>query len=217
MIEPTPSTGPSWMGCLIPLIGAVVVVGFPTCVAVTGLKMDRAIAEFAEQEPRYYGRGQTPLGTEESRPVQAKLENLRAAAHDRRRVESTFNVAELNHFIQTEPVLQSLRDTSHVVGIGPGGLEVECSLPSRKLFGGFRYLNGRFVFQPVPSETNAWQLELRSFHVAGKKVPEGFLRLVEGLHLFRFDLGAKDLQEVLRRVERMDLQEGKVVVATRGQ
>jgi hypothetical protein len=216
MTEPSSSNGPSWVGCLIPVTAAAVILGFPTCVAVTGLRMDRAIAAFAEPEARDYGRGVPALAGEKAKGFERKLVDLQSAAREKRRVEVSFDVSELNHLVQTQELLQSLRNSTRVVRIGPAGLEVESSQPAKKLGGGLRYLNGVFVFRPVPSETNAWQLELVNFSCAtSKQVPEGFLKLARNLHFFRFDLNAKELQEVLKRVERMDLREGSVVVVTR--
>lgn len=216
MTEPSSSNGPSWVGCLIPITAAAVILGFPTCVVVTGLRMDRAIAAFAEPEARLFGRGIPVLGGEEAKALERKLDDLRTAAREKRRVEVVLDQAELNHLVQTQEVLQSLRESTRVLRIGPAGLEVESSQPAKKLGGGLRYLNGVFVFRPVPSETNAWQLELVSFTCStSKQVPEGFLKLVRNLHFFRFDLNANGLQEVLGRVERIDLREGHVAVVTR--
>ena len=78
-----------------------------------------------------------------------------------------------------------------------------------------RYLNGTLVFRPVASGTNAWQLDLLAVRVPGKEVPQGFVNMARELHLFRFDLNAKELQETLKRVDRMELADGAVLLSTR--
>lgn len=203
------------MGCLIPVTAAVVLLGLGTCTVVTGWIQDRAIAGFTEQEPRKFGGETPPLGEDEAKALEAKLGELGEAAREARRVEVTLSAAELNHLLRTRKLLESLRDSTRILEIGPAGMEVASSQPLRKLGGGFRYLNATFVFRPVESGTNAWQLELQSIRVPGKEVPDGFVKMARQLHLFRFDLDAQRLQEVLQQVERVDLTGGAVVVVTR--
>lgn len=208
------SRGPSWVGCLIPIVAVVVLGGLGTCTVVTGWMQNQAIAGFTEEQPRKLeapGR----LGDADRKALAGKLASLLQAAREQRRLEVSLTAGELNELILTQPLLESLRDSTRVRRIGKAGIEVESSLPLRKLGGGMRYLNGNLVFQPAISGTNAWQLDLLAVRVPGKEVPVGFVNMARELHLFRFDLNAKELQEVLKRVERMELSDGAVLIRTR--
>jgi len=209
------SSGPSWMGCLIPIAAVISLLGLGTCTVLTGLLQNRSLAGFTEEEPRYYGVDSAVLQGKNAERLEEKLATLREAAAEGRAQTVAFSKGELNHLLQTRELLESLRETTRVREIGAEGIEVASSQAVRKLGSGNRYLNAYFVFRPVPSGSNTWQLELRDLRVPDREVPEGFLNMARELRLFRFDLEAEGLQEVLERIDELRTEPGELVVEMR--
>ena len=78
---------------------------------------------------------------------------------------------------------------------------------------GKRFLNGRFSFTPARSETNTWQLMLEAIDVPDRVVPGPFVQTYRNLHMFRFDADIPELQAVLKRIDGMRLEEGRIIIS----
>ncbi len=208
--EPQNPSEPSWIGCLIPIVAITVLLGFGTCVAVTGFVQNRRIGDFTESKPMKIESAAPKPGQMEL--VQAKLDLLEDAAKSGAAVEISFSAEDLNVLIASQPVLESFRGNTAVESIGPTGIVALKSQEMRKLGGGRRFLNGRFTFVPRESETNEWQLMLAGIESAGNEVPADFVEMFRNLHMFRFDDSQKRLQAVLKRISAVKLEENRLVV-----
>jgi len=200
---------PSWGGCVLPVIVAGIFLALGTCTVLTGVAQRRAIAGFTEDRAATFEP--VALAPEAVARARDLLRQIGEAAASEEAGEVAVTADDVNAWIATEPLLESLRDTARVRRVGPEGVTVDMSQELR----GSRFLNGRFRFMPVPSETNVWQLRLESIEVPGKEVPQGFVRLYRDLHLFRFDQDQVDLQAALRRIGEMRSEEGRVVLVFR--
>ncbi len=207
--QPTPKE-PSLIGCLIPITAVVTLLGLGTCVVVTGVVQNRQISGFTQDTALEI------VPTEPSPDTAAKLEALRGAADAQTATQVSFSVVDLNSLIATQPMLEPYRLTTQVISISPTGMVIRSSQEMRKLGKGQRFLNGDFVFTVVPSETNHWQLMLQDIKVPESDVPEGFVGMFRGLHMFRFGLENQELQAVLKQITEIRLEEGQVVVVTKG-
>jgi hypothetical protein len=203
---------PSWMGCLIPIVAAVVFLGLGTCAVVTGLTQNRMIGGFTEDEPREIPTLQPSAG--QIAEVEAKLKRLAEAAQAKISITERFTAEDLNVLIATQPVLEGFRGNTRVRTVSRAVIEAEVSQPMRKLGKGQRYLNGFFYFAPARSETNQWQLMLQDIHVPERSIPEGFLGMFRELHMFRISLDQEALQEVLTQIRYVQLEENHLVIVT---
>jgi hypothetical protein len=210
---PEPAPGPpepSWGGCVLPVIVAGIFLALGTCTVLTGVAQRRALAGFTTDRPTVFEA--VALPPEAVARARDLLREIGEAAASGKGGEVAVTVEDLNAWILTEPLLESLRDTVRVRRVGADGVTAEMS---QELRGG-RFLNGTFRFTPVPSETNTWQLRLEDIAVPGKEVPSGFVRLYRDLHLFRFDLEQEPLQAALRGIGEMRPEEGRIVLGFRG-
>lgn len=178
-----------------------------TCAVMTGWMQRRLLAEFVDAEPLRFEQ----LEPDQAARDQAKavVERIRQAAETGHEAEIPITVQDLNTWIATSPWLRDYRETARIRGITPQGVVAEMS---QELRGG-RFLNGIFRFTPARSETNTWQLMLEDIEVPGRTVPPAFIQTYRNLHMFRFDAGIPELQAVLKRIEQIRLEEGRLVVS----
>ncbi len=208
--DPAEPKEPSLIGCLIPIVAVTVLLSFGTCVVVTGYTQNQRIAEFADEEPLNF-ENKTPdparIGL-----VQAKLNLLEDAAKTGTETEIALTADDLNTLIATQDLLESLRSNTLIEAIQPIAIIARKSQEIRKLGGGSRYLNGKFLFKPEESETNEWQLMLQDIQIPDKEVPPEFVNMFRELHMFRFDQNQKAIQLVLERITEMRLEEGQILI-----
>jgi hypothetical protein len=175
-------------------------------VVAVGYLQNKGFDAFLDKEPLVFEV--TPPTTEALAHATAAIEQIRRAATDGAEVEVPLTVEDLNTLIVTAPLLSSYRTSGRVRSITPRGLEAELSQELK----GRRFLNGVFRFTPAKSETNTWQLLLEDIEVPGREVPEPFILGYRNLHMFRFDSDLPDLQTVLKRIDAIRLEEGRILV-----
>ncbi len=205
--NPPSGPEPSWGGCIVPLVVGLFFLSLGTCVVMTGVVQNRALAEFVDDKP---------LSLEPLQPDAAAIGRARAAAEQIRQAALNGTAADvpitaeiLNTWIATSPWLDAYRSTARVRSITPRGIVAEMSQELR----GKRFLNGTFRFTVAQSATNTWQLMLEDIEVPGRTVPPPFIQSYRNLHMFRFDAGIPELQAVLKRISAIRLEEGQIVVS----
>ncbi|MEO0445373.1 MAG: hypothetical protein AAF191_04775 [Verrucomicrobiota bacterium] len=176
----------------------------------SGVGQSRTWNRLAEAEPRIFES--VSFTADDQQRVEASLVQLAQAAKDQERTTVSFTVEDLNLLISTKEVLAGMRDTCRVRQIQRAGLVADWSQAVR----GDRYLNGTFTFRPMPSDSNSWQLDLVDLAIPGKEVPPALIATAKELQLYRFSLTERELQAVLRSVEEMRLEDGRLVIQTKG-
>jgi hypothetical protein len=178
-----------------------------TCVVMTGVIQNRALAEFVDDKPLTFESLQPDAAALER--AKATAEQIRQAAGNGTAAEVPVTVEILNTWIATSPWLDAYRSTARVRAITPRGLVAEMSQELR----GKRFLNGTYRFTVAQSATNTWQLMLEDIVVPGRTVPPPFIQSYRNLHMFRFDAGIPELQAVLKRISEVRLEEGHLLIS----
>lgn len=207
--EPGAATGVFAMGgCAIALFVFLATAIFAV---VAGVMQNSGFGDVAEDTAREY-----PIpapSAEEIEVLEAKLKILATAAEVKRETTVELTVDELNGLIATQQLLADMRGETRVRRITKSQIEIEMSLPIRKLPIGFRFINGNYFFVPQ-NLGGSWQLSL--FEVQTDKGPlsPDAVEMWRELQLMRFDSENPALRPFLRQLESVALEDGKVILKT---
>lgn len=202
-------------GCIILSTILFVFGGLAILYTVVGLWQQKQRARFLDAEP-------AEIRVLEPTPAQVEaaeheLVSLIAAATQNHMDRITFTAENLNTLIATRDKLEGFRGNTFVKGITAEGIEVEMSQPVKKrvLSKEVMYLNGKFTFEPVlRKDTVAFRFV--DLEKEGVEIPEGFKQGFSAIDNLLV-LNPKDeiMGPVMKKIGKVYLEEGKLVVETR--
>lgn len=207
-------------GCIGVLVVAALGAIALTVVSVVALRFgSRLVEEYTATQPVPVPIVELPA--EEVEAIEQRVEAFETAAESGEE-ETTLRLTaeEINGLIAQNPDIRG-RLAVEIEGDELRGklsfpLE-ELGLP-RVLFGGLqgRYLNGEARFRPILVGEGVMRVQVEELIVKGQPVPQEFLDgLNQGDSTIRFDEADGRKGEFMRRIERIDVEDGAVVLRAR--
>lgn len=164
-------------GCIIGLIGLVLVVLVGIWAIYTFVTQARQLDAFTDPEPA--GLVVPEVGEAERTAVREKVRHFASEMEAGREATLRLDAAELNAMLAAYESLQEMRPLMTVREIGPESLTVQASLPLNTLPGRRAYLNGLLLLQPGVHEKGGLFLRTLDVQVPGRTVPPGFIQVYQ--------------------------------------
>lgn len=161
------------------------------------------------------------LASEEVEAIERRVETYQETAEEGEATTLSLTAEEINGLIARNPNLRG----RVAVAIEGDELRGKISFPLENLglpgvlFGGLRgrYLNGEARFQPILIGDGIMRIQVDELIVKGQPVPKEFLdQLNQGDSTIRFDQAGDGKGDFLRRLDRIDVENGAVILTSRG-
>lgn len=214
--EPPRQRGCFFYGCIIAIVLAVL---FLIAIVVLAFLLYRWVGSFVEE---YTGTAPRPLPTvqipaEQRDSLKQRVEAFKAAIKEHRPAAPLVLTSdELNTLIEDNPDA-NLKGKVYVA-IEQDKLKGQVSLPLSDIpsFGltRGRFLNGEAEFN-IRLEDDEPYLSIRSLEINGKTPPEEFMRGFKGQNLFKNVQFDPETQKGFRRLDRIYVKEGKLIITAR--
>lgn len=152
---------------------------------------------------------------EESAEVDQKSKLLKDAIDTDKKVEVSFTGDDINTIIATNPKFKTLSGKVHFT-IKDDELSCKGSIPLTEVpFFSDRYFNGKLSLNATMKNGRVW-VTAKSAEVNGKPVPDADMKQFQNQNLAENMYKDPEQAKFIRKFERIEVEDGKVIIKTKG-